>query len=66
MPTMQLLIRLLRDTRGMSAVEYGLMLGLIFFAMLVGLNGFAGQIKSTWNNVSTQTQTATSQALPGA
>jgi pilus assembly protein Flp/PilA len=42
---------LIRDTRGATAVEYGLILALIFLAMVVAVQGLANQTSSTWNNV---------------
>lgn len=43
---------LLRDRRGATAVEYGLILSLIFLAMVVAIQGVATQTTSMWNNVS--------------
>ena len=43
---------LFRDKRGATAVEYGLILSLIFLAMVVAVEGFANQTQSMWNNVS--------------
>jgi Flp pilus assembly pilin Flp len=60
------LSRLLRDMRGISSVEYGLMLGLIVLVMLGALSGFATEIQSTWTNVATQAQSATGNAVAGA
>ena len=56
------LTRLQRDEQGTSAVEYGLICALIILAMLSALSGFAGQVNLTWNNVSSQTQSAISHA----
>jgi pilus assembly protein Flp/PilA len=42
----------LRDRRGATAVEYGLILSLIFLAMVVAIQGVATQTSSMWNNVS--------------
>lgn len=65
MPTMLFLTRLLRDLRGTSAVEYGMLLGLMVLVMLVALRSLSDEIGTTWNDVSTQTASATSQAVAG-
>ena len=56
------LIRLLRDKSGATALEYGLMLGLMTLVLIIGLSAAATQIQTTWNTVATQVQTATQQA----
>ncbi len=43
---------LLADKRGATAVEYGLILALIFLAMVASLHGVAGESTKMWNNVS--------------
>lgn len=58
----KLLTRLMRDESAISAVEYGLILGLVVLTMLTALRGFANVTVSTWNNISSQTSSATSQA----
>lgn len=65
MPTMLFLIRLLRDRRGTSAVEYGMLLGLMVLVMLVALRGLSDEVSTTWGDVSSQTASATSQAVAG-
>lgn len=42
-----------RDTRGATAVEYGLILALIFFAMVGALQSFGSVATDTWNTVAT-------------
>jgi pilus assembly protein Flp/PilA len=54
--------RLVRDTRGTSAVEMGLICALIVLAMLTALQGVANQTKATWNNVSSKS----GEAIAGA
>jgi len=39
-------------SRGATAVEYGLILALIFMAMLGGLNQVSAGSNNMWNNVS--------------
>ena len=43
--------RLLQDTRGATAVEYGLIVALIVIGMVVALQGFANSTIAMWNNV---------------
>jgi pilus assembly protein Flp/PilA len=49
---MRLLKELLKDRRGATAVEYGLILSLIFLAMVGAIQGVATQTSTMWNNVS--------------
>lgn len=42
---------LLRDHRGATAVEYGLIISLIVISMIVALEGFAGEVIEMWNYV---------------
>ena len=44
--------RLLSDASGATAIEYGLILALMFLAMVSALNGFAGANLDTWTRVS--------------
>jgi pilus assembly protein Flp/PilA len=50
--------RILKDQRGVSAVEYGLIAALIVIAMLAGLIQVATATTGMWNNVSSTTQKA--------
>jgi pilus assembly protein Flp/PilA len=43
---------LVKDTGGATAVEYGLILALIFLAMVAALQGVATENNKMWNNVS--------------
>jgi len=43
-----------RDRRGATAVEYGLILALIFLAMVMSLRNVATATTGMWNNVSTE------------
>jgi pilus assembly protein Flp/PilA len=49
---MQVFAKLIRDTRGASAVEYALICALIVLAMIAGLNAVAGSTITMWNDVS--------------
>ncbi len=40
-----------RDERGATAVEYGLILALIFLAMIGAVESFGTQTITMWNNV---------------
>ena len=50
--------RLLRDQRGASAVEYGLIVSMIVLAMLAGLGNFSGNVMRQWNMISDRTSEA--------
>jgi pilus assembly protein Flp/PilA len=49
---MRFFAKLIRDTKGASAVEYALICALIVLAMIAGLNAFASATISMWNEVS--------------
>jgi pilus assembly protein Flp/PilA len=49
---------LLADTRGATAVEYGLIVALIFLAILAAVRGFGVSVSNMYNKVSTVTDTA--------
>ncbi|MCT2400995.1 Flp family type IVb pilin [Novosphingobium mangrovi (ex Huang et al. 2023)] len=53
------LSNILRDTRGASAVEYGLILAMIVLAMFAMLQGVASEAIGMWNDVATKTSDAT-------
>ena len=46
-----IVIRLLRDDRGATAIEYGLIVALIVIAMLAALGGVGGETGGLWGNV---------------
>lgn len=50
------LIKLFRDERGATAVEYGLILALIFLAMVGAVGTFASTTTEMWNGVATKVQ----------
>lgn len=50
--------RIIRDERGATVVEYGLILALIVLAILGGLTMFANTTIGMWNNVSSAVITA--------
>jgi pilus assembly protein Flp/PilA len=43
--------RMLRDQRGITAIEYGLILALVALAIMSALNGFASATIDMWDNV---------------
>ncbi len=48
----------LRDERGATAIEYGLIAAGISVAIIATVNTLGGQLKNTFSNVSTQLGTA--------
>ncbi|MCP8891073.1 Flp family type IVb pilin [Sphingomonas faeni] len=46
--------RALRESRGATAVEYGLILAFVVIAMIVGLTGLAGSTTRMWTYVETR------------
>jgi len=48
---MKLFARLVRNKKGATAIEYGLIVALIVIAMIGGLKLFAGSTISMWNDV---------------
>lgn len=49
--------RLMRSTRAATAVEYGLILSLIFLAAVVAVGNVANATSGMWNEVSTAAET---------
>jgi pilus assembly protein Flp/PilA len=43
--------KLIRDEKGASAVEYGLIIALIVLAMMAGLGQFAATTIKMWNDI---------------
>ena len=52
------LIKLIGNMRGATAVEYGLILALIFLAMVVGVVAVGTSTSNLWGNVSNQVKNA--------
>ncbi len=48
------LFKLRQDERGATAVEYGLILALIFLAVVGAVSTFASTTTTMWNDVSTK------------
>lgn len=53
---------LIRDERGTSAIEMGLICSLIILAMMTALQNFAGESQLTWNTITSKTHDAVSAA----
>ncbi len=49
---------ILRDERGATAIEYGLIIAMVVLAMFAALNSVAGATSNMWNMVSTKVQGA--------
>ena len=60
-----LLQRLLKDERGTSAIEMGLICSLVVLAMLTALQNFASESVLTMNNVSEKTHAAVTGSVGG-
>ena len=52
------LMRLLRDKRGGTAIEYGLIASMVVIAMLVALQNVANKTSTMWNSVSNKVNAA--------
>jgi pilus assembly protein Flp/PilA len=55
---MRALFRLWRETKAATAVEYGLILALIFLAIIVGVASLANVTIGMWNNVNSEVRDA--------
>lgn len=51
---MRFFLRLIKDKRGAAAIEYALIIGLVFLAMIVGLAALSQSNAETWNMISTK------------
>lgn len=58
----KLIKNLLADRSGATAVEYGLILAMIFLAMIGAVSGAGNEIIRTWNDVSATSADAMSNA----
>ena len=50
---MQFLRKLIRDQKGATAIEYGLIAALIAVAAITALQGIGGSLNTTFSNIST-------------
>jgi len=53
-------LKLIKNNKGATAIEYGLIAALIAVAAIAAMGNIGNQLGSTFNNVSTQLDTATS------
>ena len=51
---MRRFLGIIKDERAATAVEYGLILALVFLAMIGGVRAFANSTINMWDNVATQ------------
>lgn len=58
-------IRLIRNQRGTSAIEMGLICGLIVLVMFSALQSFADESKAMWGNVSDKVSSSNKAARGG-
>jgi pilus assembly protein Flp/PilA len=58
MPVRNLIKRIASDISGATAVEYGLILALIFLAMLAAVQNFGESTIRMWSNVADKTEAA--------
>ncbi len=61
MPMRNLIKRIASDISGATAVEYGLILALIFLAMISAIQNFGNQTISMWNKVGDKVAASNSQ-----
>jgi pilus assembly protein Flp/PilA len=55
---MRRIFALFKDQKAATAVEYGLILALIFLAMIAGVSNFATATINMWNNVEQKVRTS--------
>jgi len=52
------IVRVLRDKRGATAIEYGLIIAVVVIAMIAGLTALADSTTGVWGDVSTKVEAA--------
>jgi len=62
MPMRNLIKRIASDISGATAVEYGLILALIFLAMVAAVQNFGNETISMWNGVADKFEESNAQA----
>lgn len=53
--------RLLNDEEGATAIEYGLLAALISVGIILAVSSIGGQIKTAFESIDTQLETATAE-----
>ena len=61
MPMRNLMKRLASDISGATAVEYGLILAMVFLAMIAAIQNFGNETISMWSNVAGKMDQASNQ-----
>lgn len=61
MPMRNLFKRIASDISAATAVEYGLILALLFLAMIAAIQNFGNETISMWNNVADKFEESNSQ-----
>ena len=56
--------KLLRDDRGATAIEYGLILALIALGMIGAMYGVGGESNEMWTHVENEVLEVSGQAVP--
>lgn len=59
----KILSRVMADTRGTSAIEYGIICGMIVIGLIAAVDGFADENTGVWAVVSNKQQEATQNAI---
>ena len=54
--SLTLLNRFLADERGSTAIEYGLIVSLIFLAIMAAVNGFTAETKNMYSDIQSAMQ----------
>ena len=60
----QFFMQVLRDNRGATAIEYGLILGLLCLAIIVMMQATAGEVIESWTTVEETSTTAMDNVVP--
>ena len=55
---MRRFLEMFKDERGATAVEYGLIIALVFLAMIAGVTSFAQSTMDMWNYVADEVSTS--------
>lgn len=59
---LQSITRLRQDNRGATAIEYGLIVALLFLGIVVAVSGFSASTVAMWGRVSDTTQEAVNRS----
>ena len=56
MPCRSIVMRILKDETGASAIEYGLIIAMISIALITSMQGLALGVNSVWSTATSGTQ----------